>query len=127
MLRRKSIGRDTSSCRPRNSLGLSYRESPSDDFGLSMDSRLPALGGVSEGLRVVSESWSAARDTLALDVSGAAAQQYVLAVLNPGQIRAVDGAELVSGKLRIRFPSGEPGVYSRRSITVRFVEGKRVR
>jgi len=94
------------------------------DFGLSMDSRLPALGAVSEGLRVISESWSAARDTLTLDVSGAAAQQYDLAVLNPGQIRAVHGAELVDGKLRIRFPSGEPGVYSRRSITVHFVESK---
>jgi glycogen debranching enzyme len=95
-----------------------------NDFGLSMDSRLPALGAVSEGLRVVSESWSAARDTLTLDVSGAAGQQYDLAVLNPGQIRAVDGAELVSGKLRIQFPAGEPGVYSRRSITMHFVQGK---
>jgi hypothetical protein len=91
-----------------------------NDFGLSFDSRLPALGAVREGLRVVSELWSAARETLTLDVSGAAAQQYELAVLNPGQIRAVEGAELVNGKLRIGFPAGAPGVYSRRSITLHF-------
>jgi len=63
-----------------------------NDFGLSLDSQLPALGAVSNGLRVVSESWSAARDSLTLNVSGAAAQQYDLAVLNPTQVRAVDGA-----------------------------------
>jgi hypothetical protein len=96
------------------------------DFGLSIDSRLPPLGAASEGLRIVSESWSAARDTLTLEVSGAAARQYDLAVLNPGQIRAVDGAELVNGKLRIRFPTGEPDAYSRRPITVHFVKGNHV-
>ena len=103
-------------CAGSNKLVLRLR----NDFGLSLDSRLPALGAVSEGLRVVSEFWSAARDTLTLDVSGAAAQQYDLAVLNPGQIRAVEGAELVNGKLRIGFPAGAPGVYSRRSITLHF-------
>jgi glycogen debranching enzyme len=95
-----------------------------NDFGLSLDSRLPALGAVSEGLRVVSESWSAARDTLTLEVSGATAQPYDLAVLNPGQVRAVEGGELVNGKLRIGFPAGEPGVYSRRSITFHFLDAK---
>jgi len=95
-----------------------------NDFGLSLDSQLPALGAVSDGLRVVSESWSAARDSLTLNVSGAAAQQYDLAVLNPTQVRAVDGAELVNGKLRVQFPAGEPGVYSRRSITLHFLGAK---
>jgi len=103
-------------CAGSNKLVLHLR----NDFGLSFDSRLPALGAASEGLRVVSEFWSAARDTLTLDVSGAAAQQYDLAVLNPSQIRAVEGAELANGKLRIGFPAGAPGVYSRRSITLHF-------
>jgi len=95
-----------------------------NDFGLSMDSRLPELGAVSEGLRVLSETWSATRDSLTLEVSGAAAQRYDLAVLNPGQIRTVEGAELINGKLRIRFPSGEPGAYSRRSIKLLFQTSK---
>jgi len=77
-----------------------------NDFGLSLDSQLPALGAVSDGLRVVSESWSAAGDSLTLNASGAAAQHYDLAVLNPTQVRAVDGAELVNGKLSRPISSG---------------------
>jgi len=107
-------------CAGSNKLVMHLR----NDFGLSLDSRLPKLGAVSDGLRVVSESWSAARDALTLDVSGAAAQQYDLAVLNPTQVRAVDGAELVNGKLRVQFPAGVPGVYSRRSITLHFLDAK---
>jgi glycogen debranching enzyme len=107
-------------CAGSNKLVLHVR----NDFGLSMDSRLPALGEPSEGLRIVSESWSSTRDALSLDVSGTASQQYDLDILNPSQIRGVDGAELINGKLRIRFPAGEHAVYTRRSITLHFVEAK---
>jgi glycogen debranching enzyme len=107
-------------CAGTNKLVLHVR----NDFGLSLDSKLPALGAASQGLRVLSETWSAARDTLALEVSGAAAQQYQFAVLDPSQVRAVEGAELVDGKLRIRFPEGAPGVYGRRTINLHFVEGR---
>jgi len=95
-----------------------------NDFGLSLDSRLPALGATSAGLRVLSESWSPTRDILTLEVSGAAAQQYDLAVLNPGQIRSMDGAELIDNKLRIQFPAGEPGTYTRSTVTLHFNSAK---
>jgi glycogen debranching enzyme len=96
-----------------------------NDFGLSVDSRMPGLGRTSEGVRVISEAWS--RDSLTLEVAGAAGQQYEFAVLNPGQIRSVDGAELVDGKLRVGFAAGVAGSYSKRAVTVHFVEARQGR
>src|SRR5438034_10600738 len=49
-----------------------------DDFGLTYHSTLPVLGASSEGLRIVSETWSPSRDRLTLGVSGLARRQYRL-------------------------------------------------
>jgi glycogen debranching enzyme len=65
-----------------------------DDFGLSYTSTLPAIGASSQGLRIVSETWSPARDRLMLNASGLAGSQYVLSVWNGGQIASVEGARL---------------------------------
>lgn len=67
-----------------------------DDFGLTLTQELPPLGESSQGLRIVSESWTASRDRLTLEVSGAPGKQYDLAVWNPGEIASVDGAQLVT-------------------------------
>src|SRR5467141_2314496 len=64
-----------------------------NDFGLSEQSSLPALGSTGHGLRVLSETWSASRDQLTLEVSGAAGGEYGLQVWNPGEIQSVEGAE----------------------------------
>src|SRR5262249_53304816 len=42
-----------------------------NDFGVSASLSLPSLGSRSEGLRVLSEAWSASRDELTLELSGA--------------------------------------------------------
>ncbi len=65
-----------------------------NEFGLSEQSVLPALGSASRGLRVLSQTWSALRDQLTLEVSGAAGGEYELEVRNAGLIQKVEGAEL---------------------------------
>ena len=104
------------------------------DFVLGLDSRLPALGASSEGLRVVSESWSPDRNALTLDLAGIAGKRYTLAVPDPSQIATIDGAGLITGPLqggeltlghspsqaRIQFPEGAAGTYARRVVTFHF-------
>jgi hypothetical protein len=65
-----------------------------DDFGLSYSSTLPAIGATSQGLRILSETWTPTRDRLTINVSGLAGGQYALFVWNAGQIAAVEGARL---------------------------------
>src|SRR5262249_11984409 len=60
-----------------------------NDFGIAYDSQLPKLGARSSGLRLLSESWSASRDTFTLDVAGMNGAEYELAVWNPAQTATV--------------------------------------
>ncbi|HKV61318.1 MAG TPA: hypothetical protein VJO16_05355 [Candidatus Acidoferrum sp.] len=73
-----------------NSLRIRTR----DDFGLSYSSTLPAIGATSQGLRILSETWTPARDRLTLNTSGRAGRQYILTVWNGEQIASIDGAKL---------------------------------
>ncbi len=103
-----------------------------NDFAVSFDSRLPALGATSEGLHVLAETWSPARDLYTLDVAGTSGHQYDLAVLDASQISSIDGAELMKGgdgksQLRVRFPAGDASTSARRPITFHFVPTKRGR
>ena len=95
-----------------------------DDFGLAMDPSLPALGSPSQGLRVISESWSAKRDTLVVEVAGLAGAEYDLGAWGANEIASAEGAELLknagSAKLRIRLPAGEAGSYVRSRVTLHF-------
>jgi GH15 family glucan-1,4-alpha-glucosidase len=82
-----------------------------NDFDLSESSSLPALGGTSRGLRVLSESWAPSRDTLTLWLSGAAGETYELSAWNPDQIASVEGAELekkagTQARVRLQLPAG---------------------
>jgi hypothetical protein len=65
-----------------------------NEFGYSNQPALPQLGSASRGLRVLSETWSASRDQLTLEVSGAAGSEYELEVWNAGLIQKVEGGEL---------------------------------
>ncbi len=65
-----------------------------NEFGYSNQPALPQLGSASRGLRVLSETWSASRDQLTLEVSGAAGSKYELEIWNAGLIQKVEGGEL---------------------------------
>jgi glycogen debranching enzyme len=73
-----------------NSLRIRTR----DDFGLSYSSTLPTTGATSQGLRILSETWTPTRDRLTLNASGHPGSQYILTVWNSEQIASVDGAKL---------------------------------
>ena len=96
-----------------------------NDFGVSIPANLPPLGAASQGLRIMSESWTPARDQLTLQVSGVAGRQYELGILNSTQIASLAGAELVHSdhdqdKVRVQFPAGVTGAYSDRQVTFHF-------
>ena len=75
------------------------------DFGLSLNNDLPKLGGTSHSLRVISESWNAARDLLRVETSGAPESMYELGVWNLSQIGSVENGTLTQpGRIRIEMP-----------------------
>jgi hypothetical protein len=102
-----------------------------NDFELSEQSSLPALGNASRGLRVLSETWSASRDQLTLEVSGAAGGQYELIARGLGGDEKVEGAE--SGRksgwstIWIRMPPSESEQYPHKKIIIHFsgAQGKK--
>jgi glycogen debranching enzyme len=96
-----------------------------NDFGLSWDAALPALGSTSHGLRVLNDTWSANHDLLELQIAGAAGSTYELGVWNAGSLNRVEGAELVKAGgdpsvLRIRIPASSAGGYARQKISFHF-------
>ena len=92
-----------------------------NDFGLALSSELPQLGSASRGLRVLSQSWNAARTELTLTTSGLAGNRYELSVWNPAQVASVDGASLTkSGKLDIQIPDNASGGYVEQRIVIHF-------
>jgi glycogen debranching enzyme len=96
-----------------------------NDFGVAYDATLPPLGARSQGLRILSEAWTASRDALTMVVSGVSGGAYELEVWNPSQTATVEGGELVSSgnglaKVRVRFPSSEPEEYVRGKIIFHF-------
>ncbi len=92
-----------------------------NDFGIAVSSKLPPLGSASRGLRVVSESWNAAKTELTLDVSGQAGDRYELELWNPSQVSAVDGAVLSkAGRLDIQIPEAPSAAYVEKKISLHF-------
>jgi len=92
-----------------------------NDFGLSLSNQLPALGSVSQGPRVISESWNSARSLLTVEISGAPGRTYELGVWNPGQISSVEGAiPTPQGRLRVEFPNGLNDEYLPKTFVIHF-------
>ncbi len=92
-----------------------------NDFGLSLESDLPPLGSASRGLRVISESWNAARTQLTLDLSGRSGAHYEMAVWNPAQVSSVEGGVLTrSGRLQIQMPEGAGDSYVPQKVEIHF-------
>jgi glycogen debranching enzyme len=105
----------------------------SDNFGITYNSTLPALGSASEGLRIVTQTWSAARDTLTLDVAGASGQTYYLNLTNSmgnasakrAVVAQVEGGDhFFTGdgvdRIRIHFPDDNLGQYTHRKVVLHF-------
>jgi hypothetical protein len=96
-----------------------------NDFGVSVSNGLPALGGASQGLRVVSEAWNAGRTQLTLSLSGLTGKTYDLFVWNPSQVASVKGAKLGAAaqdeaKLVVAFPSADAESYVHQDIVLNF-------
>jgi hypothetical protein len=96
-----------------------------NDFGIAYDSTLPKLGARNSGLRLLSESWTASRDMLTVDVTGMSGGEYELSVWNPDQPATVEGGELVASsnglaRVRVRFPTADPPAYTRGKLIFHF-------
>ena len=93
-----------------------------NDFGLAYSPELPALASASQGLRVVSESWSPKMDALTLDVAGRPGQVYELGLWNPEQIGSVDGAVLdkSGARVRIQFSAATDQEYTHSKVVFHF-------
>lgn len=70
------------------------------NFELSWPSTLPALGDTSHGMRMLSESWTPAKDTLTLLLSGTTGQSYEFLAWNASQVSSIEGAQIDKTKDR---------------------------
>jgi glycogen debranching enzyme len=86
-----------------------------NEFELSFPTALPGLGSTSHGLRVLSETWTADRQTLTLRLSGTSGEAYEFSAWNSSQLSSVEGAELEKAggprdQVRVQLPASAPGV-----------------
>jgi glycogen debranching enzyme len=96
-----------------------------DDFQVSVTPMTPSLGGTSEGIRFVRESWNAGRDAYSLEVAGIPGREYVLPVSDPRNLVSVDGAKLESGTqtkpfIKVKIPTSPETSYVHAKITFHF-------
>jgi len=100
-----------------------------NDFGVSYQPELPQLGSASEGLRILSESWTDAKDELTLSISGSPERNYELSVSNPTEVSSVDGAELVrdgaTAWLHVQMPVADTRNVAHETITIHFAASRR--
>jgi len=99
-----------------------------DDFAITATAALPALGSVSTGLRVLSETWTASHDQLTLNIAGSAGAQYRLSIWNAAQIDHIEGAELREkpdvSTLTLQIPSRGSESYAETKIVIHFSGAK---
>ncbi len=103
-----------------------------DDFGLSYSSTLPEIGSTSQGLRILSETWTPARDSLTIKASGLAGSQYKLFVWGAGQIAAAEGARLSKAQdgkteLILDLPKNNAEATSYATISIQFARAEKSR
>jgi glycogen debranching enzyme len=90
-----------------------------NDFGVSEYASLPSLGSKTEGLRIISETWTPSRDQLTLEVSGLAGHEYKLEMWNGGLIQKVEGAESGQGRTYwVKIPQSDSERYSHAKIVI---------
>ena len=96
-----------------------------NDFDFAAPLTLPNPGEPSHGLRVISESWTAARDQLTLSIEGIAGSTYELALRGAEQIGSVEGAELADSAtgrkiLRVLFSAAAARDYAKKNVVLHF-------
>jgi hypothetical protein len=100
-----------------------------NDFGVSYQPELPQLGSPSEGLRILSETWTDSKDELTLAISGSPERDYELSISNPNEVSSVDGAELVrdgsTAWLHVVTPVADTRNTAHETITIHFAQRRR--
>jgi len=94
-----------------------------NDFAVTNTARLPVLGSTSQGLRIVTETWSATRDALTLQTEGLAGHTYTLAVWGREQIKSIDGAKVMpDGSIEEMFPGADQSTeLQHKTVTIHFI------
>jgi len=94
-----------------------------NDFAVTNTARLPVLGSTSQGLRIVTETWSATRDALTLQTEGLAGHTYTLAVWGREQIKSIDGAKVMpDGSIEEMFPGADQYTeLQHKTVTIHFM------
>ena len=94
------------------------------DFGIAYPFAVPADGVTSSNLKISSEVWNEKHDRLRLQVAGVSGAKYVVPIFNAPSGFTVEGAAITkieSGSaLEISFPTGAPGAYASREVTLQF-------
>ena len=94
------------------------------NFGIAYPFTAPADGASSSNLRMVSEQWNAAHDTLQIHLAGISGATYELPIFNmpvPFEMDGALGEDRPSGKVMIiQFRKGPPGAYIPLNLTLRF-------
>ena len=98
-----------------------------NDFGLSYSATLPAIGATSQGIRILSETWTPARDRLTINASGLAGGQYKLSVWGAEQIASIEGAKLTKGEdgkteMIVDLPKNSDEGISYATISIKFAK-----
>jgi hypothetical protein len=98
-----------------------------NDFSVNYAGQLPMLGSTNQGLRVLSETWSASRDSLTLETEGLAGHTYTLSVWGKEQIKSIDGARFAADdSIEEVFPAATNLESHRQTITIHLASpGKR--
>jgi Trehalase len=96
-----------------------------NDFGIYAGNQpLPPLGSASHGLRILSETWNASRDQLAIEVSGAAGLTYQIELAgSDSEIQSVDGATIANttSRYNIQMPAGGGEPYPHKMVVIHFL------
>jgi hypothetical protein len=98
-----------------------------NDFDLGVYAGLPLLGSASQGIRVLSETWSSSKDQLTLEISGASGNDYRLDVRNAAQIQSVEGADKIPAAdgayLSLHIPPSASQAYGHTTVIIHFTAG----
>ena len=95
------------------------------DFGISYTSHLPELGHASEGLRFLSESWSASRDQVTFTLEGLPGRTYELSLFNGEEVSSVSGGTIRKAgagndRVVVTFPGAAAATPVQTKLTLRF-------
>lgn len=111
---------------PLTETSMSVRIRLKNDFEIGISNALPALGSRSEGLRVLSQLWNAARTQMTVSLAGLAGKTYTLPVRGVSQIKAARGAKVLrdasgdTGAIVVTIPSQNPRAYLHHDVLLEF-------